>query len=71
MMPNASAHRPRATDASLGTETQSRGSVQAVCSAIPFSFKPQINLVYRFFTAWPVNSNDIQQCIECLGKVPA
>jgi len=29
--PNAPAHRPRASDAWLATETQSRGSVQPVC----------------------------------------
>jgi len=33
LLPNAPAHRPRATDARHSTETQSRGSVQPVCSA--------------------------------------
>lgn len=71
MMVNVPAHRRRANGVRFSTKTRSQRSVQPVCFAIPFSFKPQINLVFRFFTAWPVNSNDIQQCIEYLGKVSA
>ena len=35
------------------------------------SCKPQINLVFSFFTVWTVNPNDFQQGIECLCEVLA
>ena len=41
MPPNAPAHRRRADDVRLSTETQSRRSVQPVCSAICMSFSFQ------------------------------
>ena len=41
MQPNAPAHRRRADDVRLSTETQSRRSVQPVCSAICMSFSFQ------------------------------
>src|SRR5436190_3674716 len=36
-LPNVPAHRPRASNRCRATETQSRGSVQPVCSAISCS----------------------------------
>jgi hypothetical protein len=38
MLPNAPAHRRRATGVRLSTETQSRRSVQPVCWAIIYSY---------------------------------
>jgi hypothetical protein len=68
-MSNAPAQARRANGVRLSTETRSRRCLQPVCSAILFSFKPQVNLVFCFFAARPVNSDDLQKRIERLGKV--